>query len=83
MPWTITFSLENYSKYFGDFTCWFSGERSLPFGLLLTKTIQSVSTGIDANVRDKIMSIQELLIQLLIGSSNVEVLDNHPVKNST
>ena len=27
--------LENYTKYLDDFSCWFSGERSLPFGLLV------------------------------------------------
>ena len=27
--------LENYSKYFEGYTCWLSGERSLPFGLLV------------------------------------------------
>ena len=27
--------LENYSKYFGDFSCWHSDERSFPFGLVL------------------------------------------------
>ena len=26
---------EKYSKYDDDFTCWLSGERSLPFGLLI------------------------------------------------
>ena len=30
------FLLENYSKYFNDFTWWLSGERSLPFGLLVS-----------------------------------------------
>ena len=29
---TIALLLENYSKYFNDFTWWLSGERSLPFG---------------------------------------------------
>ena len=32
---TIALLLENYSKYFNDFTWWLSGERSLPFGLLV------------------------------------------------
>ena len=27
--------LEKYSKYFDDHSCWLSGERSLPFGLLV------------------------------------------------
>ena len=31
----IALLLENYSKYFNDFTWWLSGERSLPFGLLV------------------------------------------------
>ena len=30
----FVFLLENYSKYFDDFTGWLSGERSFPFGLL-------------------------------------------------
>ena len=32
----LVYLLENYSKYFDDFTCWLSGERSLPFGLLVS-----------------------------------------------
>ena len=28
--------LENYYKNFDDFTCWLAGERSLPFGLLVS-----------------------------------------------
>ena len=32
---TIALLLENYSEYFNDFTWWLSGERSLPFGLLV------------------------------------------------
>ena len=32
---TIALLLENYSKYFNDFTWWLSDEWSLPFGLLV------------------------------------------------
>ena len=32
---TIALLLANYSKYFNEFTWWLSGERSLPFGLLV------------------------------------------------
>ena len=32
---TIALLLKNYSEYFNDFTWWLSGERSLPFGLLV------------------------------------------------
>ena len=32
---TIALLLENYSKYINYFTWWLSGERSLPFGLLV------------------------------------------------
>ena len=32
---TIAPLLENYSKYFNDFTWWLSGEGLLPFGLLV------------------------------------------------
>ena len=52
---TIALLLENYSKYFNDFTWWLSGERSLPFGLLVlivsycwhNKDINSFHTFID------------------------------------
>ena len=33
---TIALLLENYSKYFNDFSCWLSGKRLLSFGLLVT-----------------------------------------------
>ena len=33
---TIAPLLENYSKYSDDFSCWLSGDRSLPFGLLVS-----------------------------------------------
>ena len=32
---TIALLLENYSKYFDDFTCWLLVERVLPFGPLV------------------------------------------------
>ena len=35
-PWTAAPLLENYSKYSDDLTCWLSGERSLPFVLLVS-----------------------------------------------
>ena len=31
----FVYLLENYSKYFDGYTCWLSGERSLPFDLLI------------------------------------------------
>ena len=30
----VVYLLENYPRYFDDYTCWLSGEQSLPFGLL-------------------------------------------------
>ena len=39
---TMALLLENYSKYFNDFTWWLSGERSLPFGLLVLNLAASV-----------------------------------------
>lgn len=32
--------LENCLKYFDDVTCWLSGERSMPFGLLVILVVQ-------------------------------------------
>ena len=34
-PWTIGFLFGNYSHYVDEFTCWLSGERFLPFWLLV------------------------------------------------
>ena len=31
----VVYLLETYTKSFDDYTCWLSGERSLPFGLLV------------------------------------------------
>ena len=41
----VVYLLENYSKYFDYYTCtcWPSGERSLPFGLLVSHFKQSIS----------------------------------------
>ena len=36
----IALLLENHSKYFNDFTWWLSGERLLPFGLLVPLFLQ-------------------------------------------
>ena len=33
----LVYLLENYSKYFDDFACGLSGERSLTFGLFVSK----------------------------------------------
>ena len=38
------FLLENFSKYFDDFACRLSGERSLPFGLLVLLSLQNNKT---------------------------------------
>ena len=37
---SAVFLVEKYSKYFDDFTCWLSGERLLPVGLLVLKKFQ-------------------------------------------
>ena len=36
---TTALLLENHSKYFDDFSFWLSGERLLPFGLLVLNTL--------------------------------------------
>ena len=41
---TIALLLENYSKYFNDFTWWLSGEQSLPFGLRFCFSMSFVSS---------------------------------------
>ena len=46
------------------------------------KRIQSVLTGIDQNIADKIMINQNLLMQLLTDSSNMEELNSLQVDDS-
>ena len=38
----IVYLLENYSKYFGDYTCWVSGKQSFPFGLLVSLLLTAI-----------------------------------------
>ena len=40
---TIALLLENYSTYFDEFTCWLSGERSLPFELLVNFILYGIA----------------------------------------
>ena len=42
------------SKYFNDLTCWLSGERSLPFGLLVI-TSQAIQNWNSTQVRQLIL----------------------------
>ena len=42
---SVVFLIVKYSKYFDDFTCWFSGERSLLFRLLDIRGKENLANG--------------------------------------
>ena len=64
---TIAVLLENYSKYFNDFTWWLSGERSLPFGLLVCQTLRYMCTNSEGSGESPSPSLIAYVISTIIS----------------